>query len=99
MAEYSKEWLIQNNDSRKPDFSIEREFNKLKEGKSIGINCEGYGITAIIDKNGECFVKKDNEIISFEKLSKITIEKKESYKNLTILFIITFVIWLLFWMG
>ncbi len=42
MAEYSKEWLIQNNDTRKPDFSIESEFNKLKEGQSVGIICEGY---------------------------------------------------------
>jgi hypothetical protein len=99
MAEYSIEWLIQNNDTRNHDFSIEKEFNKLKEGQSVGIICEGYGITAIIDKNGECFVKKNNEMISFEKLSGITIEKKESYKNLTILFIIISVIWLLFWIA
>lgn len=68
MSEYSKEWCERNDLRGFHDFSINREFSRLKLGESLSIVCEGYGITQIVNNNNECYVLKNNELIKFDTL-------------------------------
>lgn len=86
MALYSKEYLESVNQQDIPDFSIQEEFKKLKEDSSIEIICEGFGITKILDKDGECFVVAGSKEVSFEEFCGIDLKKKESYRGLYLLF-------------
>ena len=98
MAKFSKEWVERENLNTKWDFSIETEFQKLKEGEVNKIICEGYGITSISDEDDECFVTLESgEVVSFEDLTGITLKKRESYKSLITLFVIILFLWLLTW--
>lgn len=48
MAEFSREYNIEvGTDPQYSDFSLEEEFENLKDGSYLTIICEGFGITAI----------------------------------------------------
>ncbi len=47
MSEYSKEYIQKNNIQTGWDFSIQKEFSKLKEGHQKYLCCEGFGFVGI----------------------------------------------------
>lgn len=66
MSDYSKEYYELNGIGLEGDFSIIREFIKLNNGESSDEICEGFGITEILNIDGECWVKVRKEIIRFK---------------------------------
>jgi hypothetical protein len=54
MAEFSKEFIEKNKWEMEPDFSIIREFNKLKDGEEISLICEGFGFQKIKKVGASC---------------------------------------------
>lgn len=70
MTEFSKEWIEKEKLDITPDFSIKKIFNKLKEGESKSIICEGFGITKIINDDDVCYVEINGEKDSSDKWQK-----------------------------
>lgn len=56
MAEYSAEYLKNNNWEMSPDFSINEIFSKLNLGESVDRLCEGYGFVKISNVNDFCLL-------------------------------------------
>lgn len=82
MAKYSKEYTEKQNTGMSNDFSVEKVFQKLKDGESLPIICEGFGFTAISDRNDECFVLVNGHKVPFESISGIKLVKKNNYGHL-----------------
>ena len=69
MAEFSKEYIKQQDWEMTPDFSIHLEFKKLKEGEMKPIICEGFGFTAIIKEDNTCkLLFSSGEVKTYDEL-------------------------------
>ena len=68
MAEFSKEYFLFQGEELEADFSIIEIYNSLNEGDFYPIICEGFGITAIGKKDGECMVRLNDKWIEFASL-------------------------------
>jgi hypothetical protein len=54
MADFSRQWCIENDEDMMSDFDIMDEFEQIREGHYVGWICEGYGFIAIGNFGGEC---------------------------------------------
>ncbi len=54
MAEFSKEYIKKEGWETEYDFCILDEFNKLKEGETINLICEGFGSSRVHRINNQC---------------------------------------------
>jgi hypothetical protein len=54
MADFSRQWCIENDEDMMSDFDIIDEFEQIREGHYVGWICEGYGFIAIGNFDGEC---------------------------------------------
>lgn len=71
MAEFSKEYIEQQEWDMTPDFSIHLEFKKLKEGGMKPIICEGFGFKAIIKEDNTCkLLYSSGEVKTYDQLLK-----------------------------
>ncbi|MDH4472275.1 MAG: putative phage abortive infection protein [Fluviicola sp.] len=94
MTTYSKEYCESHKIASQPSFSIEEEFQKLKEDTRFKIKCDGYGIIEIINRDNDCLlILKDGKEISYEELTNKSLVKKETYWRLILLIIGVLIAW------
>ena len=61
MADFSKQWAMENDPEFPWDFDILEVFSKLKPNTYENWICEGYGFAAIGNLNGQCMLLMPTE--------------------------------------
>ncbi len=69
MAEFSEEYIKQQDWKMDADFSINRVYNKLKEGETSIAICEGFGFSGILREDNTCkLIYQSGEVKTLEEI-------------------------------